>query len=221
MLAAPWALDLGGPLRGPPSGGPSGGPSDGAGRQGGPPRVWDGFKDVCFEADCLLPPGSSNAEVYAQLVEGSVAAALSGCNAAVLAYGQTASGKTHTMFGGGAPQGPPRQCSSSKGGPQRGPPSQGPRREADKGVIEMALNDIFKERDRREATEEAFAVSLSMLEVYQETVVDLLQETLGGRGPGGPPAPGALPVDARPKRTIALCERADGQPPQQTLNPKP
>ncbi|CDJ61024.1 hypothetical protein, conserved [Eimeria maxima] len=219
VLAAPWALDMGGPLNGGApqvDGAPS--VSDNCTHPGGPPRVWDGYKDVCYEADCLLPPGSTNAEVYVHLVKDCVAAALHGYNAAVLAYGQTASGKTHTMFGGG-PQGPPTRAPSKvAGGLQKGAPTkgggplQGPRKEEEKGVIEMALGDIFKEKEtRREG--DTFTVSVSMLEVYQETVTDLLQGgphggPLGGVGtPGGPPSAAA---DARPKRAISLCERADG-----------
>lgn len=192
VLAAPWALDLG-PRRGPPQ---DGGPSCGVGRQGGPQRIWDGFKDVCFEADCVFPPQASNAGVYARLVKGLVAAALGGLNAAVLAYGQTASGKTHTMFGGAPHRG------SGRGGPQKGPPRVG-----EKGIVELALKDIFRERDQRAASD-PFSVSLSMLEVYQETVTDLLQGAAAGNS-GGPAAGGAW--DARQKRPIALCERADGQ----------
>lgn len=192
VLAAPWALDLG-PRRGPPQ---DGGPLCGVGRQGGAQRVWDGFKDVCFEADCVFPPQASNAEVYAQLVKGLVAAALGGLNAAVLAYGQTASGKTHTMFGGAPHRG------SGRGGPQKGP-----QRVGEKGIVELALKDIFRERDQRAASD-PFSVSLSMLEVYQEAVTDLLQGAAAGNS-GGPAAGGAC--DARQKRPIALCERADGQ----------
>ncbi|KAL8425266.1 hypothetical protein Efla_002332 [Eimeria flavescens] len=237
VLAAPWALDLGPSARGRgpcPSEGPPGGGGSPASclekerppaASGGPGRVWDGFKDVCYEADCVFGPAATNAEVYVHLVRGLVTAALGGRNAAFLAYGQTASGKTHTIFGGGllprvsgkggapCPRGPP-VTSGAHGGGRHGegpPPPQGA---LEKGVIEMALSDIFSELEaRREA--DRFAVSLSMVEVYQETVSDLLvgAPPQGGGLPGGPQAAqGVLSAvqEGRQKRPIALWEKPDG-----------
>jgi len=56
----------------------------------------------CFAADCALGPQATQEHVYAQ-VQPLVLAALRGHSCCVLAFGQTASGKTHTMVGGGSP----------------------------------------------------------------------------------------------------------------------
>lgn len=52
--------------------------------------------------DCVLGPGCSQEEVYEGCVADLVAAFLQGHTSCVLAYGQTASGKTHTMGMAGA-----------------------------------------------------------------------------------------------------------------------
>ncbi|KAL8274427.1 hypothetical protein Esti_001587 [Eimeria stiedai] len=215
VLVVPWALDLGAPSEEVCS---EGGPASLA---RGPHRVWDGYKDVCYEADYVFGPEALNAEVYVHLVKDLVSAALTGRNAAFLAYGQTASGKTHTMFGGGPPaRGSLKGASSQRGGPppssqvgddSEGPPSsKGP---AEKGVTELALADIFEEQAKLDQ-KDRFSVSLSMLEVYQETVFDVLLEASGGRHPGGgapsQSAGGPLLEGGRQKRSIALCEAPDG-----------
>lgn len=52
-----------------------------------------------FKFDAVFDEASSNAEVYTQLCAPLVTAAVSGYNATLLAYGQTCSGKTHSMLG--------------------------------------------------------------------------------------------------------------------------
>ncbi|XP_026190720.1 kinesin-like protein KIF21B [Cyclospora cayetanensis] len=191
VLAPPWILDMGAPR----VSASDGGTSNEEVRQRVPARVWDGYKDVCYEADYVFGPEASNAEVYFHLVKRLVTAAVGGTNATVLAYGQTASGKTHTMFGS-----PQQGSPGGKGVPQRVP-------QTDKGIIQLALQDIFQEREQR-GEEERFSVSLAMFEVYQEAVTDLLHGT-AGRSPGGP-SQAEAPSDLRQKRPIALCEKADG-----------
>ena len=43
---------------------------------------------------------ASSKEIYKRSAEGLVKSTLDGINATIFAYGQTSSGKTHTMFGG-------------------------------------------------------------------------------------------------------------------------
>ena len=214
ILAAPWALDLGGPPRVGPL--PEIGAPGGVVRApSGPQRIWDGYKDICYEADYVFGPNATNAEVYIHLVKHLVSAAIKGRNAAVLAYGQTAAGKTHTMFGGplrmpSSRGGAPQQRGGLQGAPHE-QPNQGPQGAPEKGIVELALRDLFREREETKGDTEAFSVSIAMLEVYQETVTDLL---LGGpQGPpgGGPTQTGGAPHDGRQKRTIALCDRSDGK----------
>ena len=71
-----------------------------------------------------------------------------GLNATVLAYGATGSGKTHTMVG------------STAGGA---------------GVMVLAIESLFE--CMRKATDARFALELSYLEVYNETIRDLLDES--------------------------------------------
>jgi kinesin family protein C2/C3 len=90
-----------------------------------------------------------------------------GTSACVMAYGQTGAGKTFTMEGN----------------------AQQP------GLISLALDRLFKrakDEDSRQATQVA-QISLSMLEVYQEQLRDLLSNQEGPRltlrnigGEGGP-----------------------------------
>lgn len=52
-----------------------------------------------FLYDSVFPPASTNDDVYTALAAPVVDAALGGFNATVFAYGQTSSGKTHSMLG--------------------------------------------------------------------------------------------------------------------------
>jgi hypothetical protein len=54
--------------------------------------------DRVFEENALL--GSSQARIWAQIGKPMLAAALAGFNATLFCYGQTGTGKTHTMIGG-------------------------------------------------------------------------------------------------------------------------
>lgn len=74
----------------------------------------------------------------------------------MLAYGQTGSGKTHTM------QGPPD----------------------DRGVNMLALTELFARVAARRAEGGEDAVSISILEIYNESIVDLLAGT-AEEGTGG------------------------------------
>ncbi|CAM9368506.1 unnamed protein product [Phaeothamnion confervicola] len=100
-----------------------------------------------FEYDRVFTPASTQAEVFSE-VQALVMSCLDGYNVTLLAYGQTGSGKTHTMEGTAA----------------------------DPGVNTRALAELFRvAADRAENVEYSF--TLSMLEVYNETVRDLLDST--------------------------------------------
>jgi len=77
-------------------------------------------------------------------------AVLDGRSTCVLAYGATASGKTYTIFG-----------SNSDDGKQQ-------------GIVLRALRLIFASAERLRAVGWTFAFKASFLEVYNETLVDLL-----------------------------------------------
>lgn len=58
----------------------------------------DGSKTFQCSFDSVLPPTSTQEEVYTQVAE-CTESVLDGFNSTIFAYGQTGSGKTHTMFG--------------------------------------------------------------------------------------------------------------------------
>ena len=93
-------------------------------------------------------------------------AAMAGYNATVFAYGQTGSGKTYTMFG--------REDSAGHG--------EGAADDMD-GLTFRCLRHVYNSISERTATQQQHvAVKASCLEVYNESVYDLLQ-------PSGKPLP--------------------------------
>jgi hypothetical protein len=101
-----------------------------------------------FEFERVFSAGSTQADVFAE-VQPLVQSALDGYHACIFAYGQTGSGKTHTMEGGDTDE--------------------------TRGVYYRSLNELFNERDRR-SVEWEFTMRLSIVEIYNETVVDLLAD---------------------------------------------
>ncbi|DAZ98660.1 TPA: hypothetical protein N0F65_008786 [Lagenidium giganteum] len=99
-----------------------------------------------FEFDHVFQPSSTQFDVFEQ-TKALVISALDGFNVCIFAYGQTGSGKTHTMEGS----------------------------ENDRGVNYRALQELFRIRDDRIASGNfECSMKLSILEVYNETIVDLL-----------------------------------------------
>lgn len=87
---------------------------------------------------------SSTDEVYNDTAAPIVEAAMLGFHGTIFAYGQTSSGKTHTMTG-------------DKDFP---------------GIVQLAVEDIFNTIEN--SPEREFLIRVSYLEIYQENVVDLL-----------------------------------------------
>ncbi|XP_059901227.1 kinesin-like protein KIF9 [Gadus macrocephalus] len=120
----------------------------------------------CFQLDGVLHLLSQE-EVYARVGQEVVLGALDGYNGTVLCFGQTGAGKTYTMTG------------TTESYRQR-------------GIIPRAVEQVFQEVAKR--SDQIFSVQLSYLEVYNDTLTDLLS-TLAGpqhlapRGPV-PPRPG-------------------------------
>ena len=112
--------------------------------------------DWSFCLDRVLHNASQD-DVYEECAKDIVTKTLDGCNGTVLAYGQTGAGKTFTMTG------------STENFQHR-------------GVIPRAIQQVFREINER--SELAITVRISYLEIYNETMYDLLS-TL----------PGVLPVD--------------------------
>lgn len=110
-----------------------------------------------FEFDHVFQPNSTQEQVFEQ-TRALVVSALDGFNVCIFAYGQTGSGKTHTM--------------------------EGP--ETDRGVNFRSLRELFAIRDDRMAGGNfECSMKLSILEVYNETIVDLLGGGQAGAAPKG------------------------------------
>ncbi|CAA7059993.1 unnamed protein product [Microthlaspi erraticum] len=97
-----------------------------------------------FQFDRIFREDCKTVEVYQARTKQIVAAAVRGFNGTVFAYGQTNSGKTHTM---------------------RGSPTE-------PGVIPLAVYDLF-ETIYQDASRE-FLLRMSYLEIYNEDINDLL-----------------------------------------------
>jgi kinesin family protein C2/C3 len=116
-------------------------------------------RDQRWEFDHVFPVDANNAKVFEQ-VSDLCTSVLDGYNVCIFAYGQTGSGKTHTMEGS----------------------------EADRGVNYRALELLFNNMEqRRQGSEWRFAVQVSLLEIYNEQIRDLLED----RSKAGKGAPAA------------------------------
>jgi kinesin family protein 5 len=99
-----------------------------------------------YPMDLVFPHGANQDEVYTKSVQESVLATLEGINSTVLAYGQSSSGKTYTIFGG------PREH---------------------RGLVPRAFEDMFQKMGEMHDVD--WVVKLSLLEIYKEELKDLLR----------------------------------------------
>ncbi|CAH0480292.1 unnamed protein product [Peronospora belbahrii] len=109
----------------------------------------------------------STQNIYDGLARLIARSALDGIHGSIFAYGQTSSGKTYTMQGSGLKN---RRMMLAQ--EQKIETEQDRRPEDDDGLIQLAVKDLFDEMARR--TDIEFLVRVSYLEVYNETVKDLL-----------------------------------------------
>lgn len=96
-----------------------------------------------YQLDNVFDPSCRTKDVYDRTTRGIIESVLNGFNGTVFAYGQTSSGKTHTMQGSAE----------------------------EPGIIPLAVHDVFDSIDRSEGRE--FLVRVSYLEIYNEQMVDL------------------------------------------------
>ncbi|KAJ8485346.1 hypothetical protein OPV22_017831 [Ensete ventricosum] len=97
-----------------------------------------------FEFDRIFGEDRNTVDVYEARTKEIVASAVSGFNGTVFAYGQTNSGKTHTMRGS----------------------------VAEPGIIPLAVHDLFL--SIQEDIDREFLVRMSYMEIYNEEINDLL-----------------------------------------------
>ncbi|XP_046708142.1 kinesin-like protein KIF9 isoform X1 [Silurus meridionalis] len=96
----------------------------------------------------------SQEDMYEQVADSVVLGALEGYNGTIMCFGQTGAGKTFTMTG------------ATENYKQR-------------GIIPRAIQKVFCEIGNR--VEHTFSVHLSFLEIYNETLMDLLAVVKGGQ----------------------------------------
>ncbi|XP_042433160.1 kinesin-like protein KIN-14H [Zingiber officinale] len=101
-----------------------------------------------FTFDKVFNQGASQGEVFEEISQ-LIQSALDGYKVCIFAYGQTGSGKTYTMMGN-------TEC-----------PEQ-------KGLIPRSLEQIFQTSQSLQSQGWKYKMQASMLEIYNETVRDLL-----------------------------------------------
>eukprot|EP00804_Cyclotella_cryptica_P012215 CCRYP_018226-RA/>CCRYP_018226-RA protein AED:0.27 eAED:0.27 QI:82/1/1/1/1/1/3/477/800 len=115
-----------------------------------------GKSEICYTFDRVYGPASTNEELYRESVADVVKNCVAGFHGSVFAYGQTNSGKTHTMTGS--------------------------RRNKDDGVIRLAVEDIFRQiqnintnsPEQQHQQQREYLLRVSYLEIYNEQIYDLL-----------------------------------------------
>lgn len=105
-----------------------------------------------FTFDRVFDPSCDQETVYKGAAHHIVQDVLSGYNGTIFAYGQTSSGKTHTMEG---------KMSGDETDPNH-------------GVIPRIINDIFNHIYNMDDTSLEFHIKVSYFEIYNEKIRDLL-----------------------------------------------
>ena len=105
-------------------------------------------RENCYAFNAIFNEGDSNEEVYTTAISPLVKSLLSGYNSTCFAYGMTGAGKTHTMVGAA--------CLPTAN---------------ELGVTFLAIQQCFE--DLANVSNDTH-VKLSYLEIYNETVKDLL-----------------------------------------------
>eukprot|EP00762_Andalucia_godoyi_P001478 ANDGO_00290.mRNA.1 Armadillo repeat-containing kinesin-like protein 3 len=154
------------------------------------------YDDREFRVDRALSPDASQEVMYNVVAEDIVDDVLKGYNGTVLAYGQTGTGKTWTMFGPSSHWEQPdisRMVTSSSGPAAvsgvSGVPASGTSAvpnsgitgpdgfkwilDSRAGVIPRAVRQIFSHIEKHMHTVE-FRVTVSFLQIYMENIMDLL-----------------------------------------------
>nr|CAG8543609.1 6662_t:CDS:10 [Entrophospora candida] len=118
-------------------------------------------KRLVFNFDYVLGPETTQQEVYVNAVENLVEKFLEGYNVTILAYGQTSSGKTHTMGTADSPLVPAES----------------------KGLIPRAMSTLFSSINSVNYANRKYTLTVSFIEIYNEELIDLLGEEVGENRP--------------------------------------
>ncbi|XP_052334724.1 centromere-associated protein E isoform X2 [Oncorhynchus keta] len=107
-------------------------------------QIDDGNLTKNFSFDRVFSAEETTRQLYQELAKPLVVSAVEGYNGTIFAYGQTSSGKTFTMMGSSLTP----------------------------GVIPLAMEDVFQ--TIKNCPKKEFLLRVSYLEIYNETVTDLL-----------------------------------------------
>ncbi|TAQ91548.1 hypothetical protein B7494_g26 [Chlorociboria aeruginascens] len=146
------------------------------------PNMGKRVKDQTFGFDRVFDENVTQAEVYEATTRGLLDSVLDGYNATVFAYGATGCGKTHTITG----------------------TAQQP------GIIFLTMQEMFEKIAER-SDEKHTEISLSYLEIYNETIRDLLV-------PGGSKQGLMLREDANQAVSVAGLSSHHPQDVQQVMD---
>ena len=100
-----------------------------------------------FNFDSVITPTMSNKDIFEKLIKQNLVNLLKGINVSIFAYGQTSTGKTFTM----------------KGEPK-----------LNEGLIPQSIKEIFNSLNNKESSISKYLVKVSYIEIYNETVNDLI-----------------------------------------------
>ena len=137
-----------------------------------------------FDYDAVLPSSADQRAVYERSVGDAVRRnVFRGYNTTIIAYGQTASGKTYTMNGPAAAEAPGDDSAGNRRRQSSLSRAAAALNESD-GILPRAVHDLF---EARRAGQREAKIHLSYLEIYNDAIRDLLggDDDNGGGGGGG------------------------------------
>ncbi|OQR99117.1 kinesin [Thraustotheca clavata] len=107
-----------------------------------------------YTFDRVFGQYATQKDIFKGIVQSVVDEALAGYNCTIFAYGQTGTGKTHTIQGSLSPH------------------------DENAGIIPRCVNYIF---EKLQATKSEYSVRVSYLQLYNEELIDLLGENKKGK----------------------------------------
>eukprot|EP00939_MAST-03C_sp_MAST-3C-sp1_P002846 g2846.t1 len=122
---------------------------------------------MTYTFDDVLGPSSTQDSVYEKVAKPVVRSILNGYSGTIFAYGQTGSGKTYTMTN----LDPATAASTTHSGDTATHVTK--KKNKAIGIVPRALFEIFRVMRERESTY-AYEVTLSYVQIYCETIQDLL-----------------------------------------------
>ena len=126
-----------------------------------------------YTFDGVFGPDATQAEVYESAIEPIVLETLEGFNCTVFAYGQTGTGKTHTMEGAGDEKKEKMERFSDTPNASAASLASNDAIPTNAGIVPRALRQIFSHLAN---TTTEYSVKCTFLELYNEEITDLLSD---------------------------------------------